>query len=210
MNKLVSTWPFYMLIDAAKVDLELSKLLGKSTKYTCLYKGESEKKMAAVAPYIAAINKGSDLPQFVHEKGKQLAWGVFVDADVDLEVLVFHFRKFLIVETEEGKQLYFRFYDPRVLRSFLPTCSENQLMEFFGPVDFFYCEDENQNQIIKFSMEQKKLKTAYINKDDFFAPLLNATPIELELTHAKEDLKKEEKKDARADGTKGRRFAYDN
>ena len=32
----------------------------------------------------------------------------------------------------DDEALYFRFYDPRVLESFLPTCSEEQLDEFFG------------------------------------------------------------------------------
>jgi len=40
------------------------------------------------------------------------------------------------------ESLFFRFYDPRVMRGYLPTCSPKQLAEFFGPVDFYIAEGE--------------------------------------------------------------------
>jgi hypothetical protein len=48
-----------------------------------------------------------------------------------------HLRKFLIVELEPGGTAFFRFYDPRVLRLFLPTCREDEWTTFFGPIDAF-------------------------------------------------------------------------
>jgi hypothetical protein len=40
------------------------------------------------------------------------------------------------------ESLFFRFYDPRVMRNYLPTCPPAQLAEFFGPVDFYIAEAE--------------------------------------------------------------------
>ena len=37
-----------------------------------------------------------------------------------------HFRRFLTVETEAGEALSFRFYDPRVLRPFLASATEDE------------------------------------------------------------------------------------
>jgi len=51
-----------------------------------------------------------------------------------------HLRRFLTVRTEKGKKLLFRFYDPRVLRLYLPTCTSTELNTFFGPVERFVCE----------------------------------------------------------------------
>lgn len=50
------------------------------------------------------------------------AWGIFVIAqtDVTLEVLFKHFRTLLRVNDEQKRTLVFRFYDPRVLRIYLP------------------------------------------------------------------------------------------
>jgi hypothetical protein len=70
-----------------------------------------------------------------------------------------HFRKFLLVSTEEGKQLYFRFYDPRVLRIFLPTCNPAQLVEFFGKgIDYIIVEDEDPAFALRFRVENGVLK----------------------------------------------------
>ena len=60
-----------------------------------------------------------------------------------------HFRKFLIVKTEDGKELYFRFYDPRVLKIFLPTCEKDQMIEFFGPIERFIVEGDNRKDALE-------------------------------------------------------------
>jgi len=46
---------------------------------------------------------------------------------------------------EEGstKFLYFRFYDPRVLRVFIPSCTDQQLIQFYGPIRRFWMENED-------------------------------------------------------------------
>jgi len=63
------------------------------------------------------------------------SWGVFVVTEEDdIEVLFEHFRQFLKVEDPEGNRLFFRFYDPRVLRIFLPTCNTKEVFDFFGEV----------------------------------------------------------------------------
>ena len=75
-----------------------------------------------------------------------------------------HFRKFLLVTTEPDKEFFFRFYDPRVLRIFLPTCDVKQLREFFGPVEKFICEDEDADYGLIYSFDNNKLKTNRIKR----------------------------------------------
>jgi hypothetical protein len=54
-----------------------------------------------------------------------------------------HFRKLLYVKEEDTrKEMFFRFYDPRVLRAFLPSCTARQLDEIFGEIDVFVAEGE--------------------------------------------------------------------
>ncbi len=55
-----------------------------------------------------------------------------------------------VVEIEQGKSLLFRFYDPRALRVFLPTCSAQEVRQFFGPVASFHVEDESPESLIRF------------------------------------------------------------
>jgi hypothetical protein len=55
------------------------------------------------------------------------------------------------VKTEDGKELYFRFYDPRVLRVFLPTCSPRETTGFFGPIKSFLLEDDPPQTLLRFT-----------------------------------------------------------
>ena len=70
-----------------------------------------------------------------------------------------HLEKSILVKTESEKEYFFRFYDPRVLRIFLPTCNAEQLKEFFGPVEQFICEDANPDFALVFSLEENVLIT---------------------------------------------------
>ena len=51
------------------------------------------------------------------------------------------------VADEDGQTFFFRFYDPRVLRAFLPTCSPSQLTDFFGPVRAMIVESEGGEEL---------------------------------------------------------------
>jgi hypothetical protein len=47
--------------------------------------------------------------------------------------------------------LVFRFYDPRVLSIFLPTCLPEQITEMFGPVTRFFAEAHDGAAIAEYS-----------------------------------------------------------
>ena len=61
-----------------------------------------------------------------------------------------HFRTLLMVDGNGRKRYYFRFYDPRVLRVFLPICTSEELNRFVGPVTAFYCESTCRNALLAF------------------------------------------------------------
>ena len=152
----------YCLLDAARVGPELLECLAKSVSHDSLYRGRSEELLKEVAPYIAELKPGSEFDEWVFSKGWGDNWGVFIKSRDSLETLWKHFRKFLLVRDEKGTEMYFRFYDPRVLRIFLPSCSESQLAEFFGPVDSFIAEDKNPDYLLEFSLQNGKLHTERI------------------------------------------------
>ncbi len=160
----------FFIIDAARCGIETVQSL-KLLNATCssLYLSNNEEYLADFAPYLFAFDKKSDAFNLVEEKGKENSWGIFANSDASFEILYKHFRKFLIVKTEDGKQLYFRFYDPRVLRIFLPTCNSNQLTEFFGPVKQFIMEDENPEFVLRFWLENGLLKQDKSEASTFFA-----------------------------------------
>ncbi len=137
----------YTVIDGASVpDLELPRLLWKlKPEHVCLYRGELEPDMAEVAPYLVKLEYDHPFTKLVIEKGWGNHWGVFAitDVEVGLREMRTHFRKFLMVTSPEGKLIYFRYYDPRVLRVYLPTCNAEEMETVFGPISSYILEDED-------------------------------------------------------------------
>ena len=98
--------------------------------------------MAEVVPYLVALEQDSPFTEWVITQGWGNHWGVFVVAKVDLRTLYFHLRTLGIIYDPNGEPMLFRWYDPRVLRVFLPTCDPVQVTEFYGPVERFVAEDD--------------------------------------------------------------------
>ena len=77
-------------------------------------------------------------------------WGVFLWSLVAVDALRSHFRRLTMVQGPHGGRMLFRFYDPRVLREFLPMCDAAQLREMFGPVAAYMVEAPQGDAIITF------------------------------------------------------------
>ncbi len=161
--------PTYFLADAARILGLFNELKSLNESCMCLYSGKSEQNLAIVAPYIFKYPFSAEFSNYLLKKGWGNSWGVYTKTEETKENIHHHFRKFLLVKTEDEKQIYFRFYDPRVLRLFLPTCNVEQLKEFFGPIQQFICEDEDPVFALIFSLDGTKLITERANAESFFS-----------------------------------------
>jgi Domain of unknown function (DUF4123)/Inner membrane component of T3SS, cytoplasmic domain len=143
--------PLFALLDAARGYKVREVLSGSEDEFQSLYEGAQGKELADVAPYLARLGARSrSLERLVHDGWGQ-SWGVYLTCDQPFKEVRKHFRRFLLVKTEDGRELYFRFYDPRVLRTFLPTCTTREAAEFFGPVGRYLCEDEVPQVLLEFT-----------------------------------------------------------
>ena len=120
--------------------------------------------MAESGPWIFAFEPGSDFARWLARHGSGRRWGVLLRSCAEPVRLYKHLRRFLIVQLGAGHELYFRYYDPRVLRVFLPTCDEDQLREFFGPIKAFLAEDEN-GSLVQYALTDNELKYAELDGD---------------------------------------------
>ena len=149
----------YCLLDAACMQGEIEKAQLLNGEYDSLYRGKSKQELSQVAPYIFKYQNETPFSEWLFAEGWGCSWGIFFYSELEMEELCRHFRQFLLVQTEQGEELYFRFYDPRVLRIFLPTCDKLQLQQFFGPIDYFVLEAEDAGQAIVFSLKEGLLHT---------------------------------------------------
>jgi hypothetical protein len=148
----------YAVLDGGSIPDLLDKLYGdRRPEFECLYEGEIKPDLAEVAPYLVRLESKSEFTEWVIQEGWGNHWGVFAVAPVDLRAMRHHLRHFLIVHGSDGKSFYFRFYDPRVLRPYLPSCNSGELTEFFGPVKTWVLEAEDPAILLRFNQKDGKL-----------------------------------------------------
>lgn len=111
---------------------ELARQLGEAAAVS-LYRGRADEDLWAIAPYLVRVDPA--VLEWIAQTLWTDPWGIFALGAASLKDLRTHFRRFLVVDAPDGDQWYFRFYDPRVLSRFLPTCDAPQLTELFGPLE---------------------------------------------------------------------------
>lgn len=150
----------YALVDAARSPDVLSSLITHAELHYSLYDGPEGEQLAEVAPYLVALSPQSALlAELLAEH-----WGdsrlLLLFADADFKSVRRQLRRFLMVEDEQHKQMYFRFYDPRVLPVFLSSCSAAECRAFFGPISWFVLESDQAGVAQAFSSREGGLLRA--------------------------------------------------
>jgi len=143
--------PLYGLLDAARDPMIPALLFNSAVRYQSLYEGAQGEELSLVAPYLVGLPPESPLLEPLVRLGWGKSWGVFFTCERPFDEVRTHLRQFLMARHPDGKQVYFRFYDPRVMRVFIPTCTPQECDEFFGPVKFYILEDDNPGILLVFS-----------------------------------------------------------
>jgi hypothetical protein len=166
LRKEAAAGRLYAVLDACDAPAvpEKARELGEE-RAVSLYRGSAEEMYWAIAPYLAVVDTG--MLEWICSELWDQPWGIFAVADADLEAMRRHFRRFLIVSAPDGEQWYFRFYDPRVLRRFLPTCSADQVNELFGLVVSFAISGGESTEIAWFTARDRRRKVRiYVPRPD--------------------------------------------
>jgi len=148
----------FAVLDGGSIPGLLEKLHAvPRLEFVCLYAGEIKPELAKVAPYLVRLEPNSEFAKWVLREGWGKHWGVFVVAPADFLAMRRHLRRFLIVHTTDGKPFYFRYYDPRVLRNYLPTCDREQLEQMFGPAASYVAEADQPGVLLCFRLKSGAL-----------------------------------------------------
>lgn len=164
--------PNYILLDAARLSVRIHEATAINPEHRSLYEGRSEEPLADLGPFLFTVPNDETFVNWYSSNGWGNAWGVLIETEASFDELFEHFRNFLLVKTDEDKELYFRFYDPRVLKTFLPTCRKDQLIQFFGPVDKFITEDNAKETAIEFFLHNKALHQRVVTISQVFGETL--------------------------------------
>lgn len=143
----------FAIVDGARDERIFGAVDGTYQTKECLYTGDLPWQMQMTAPYLVELAREERFTRFLLENGWGNSWGLFLRTETGFKQLRRHLRQFLRVRSEDGKRLLFRYYDPRVLRVYLPTCRPAELETFFGPIDAFLTEGEDPAEMIEFRRE---------------------------------------------------------
>jgi hypothetical protein len=148
----------WMILDGARTIEVFRMLLPCHLEYSCLYSGPLAPELEIAAPYLVQLDHGyRDTHRFIRRAWSN-SWGVFLKSGTSLKKLSRHLREFLVVQDPKRNRLVFRYYDPRVLRVYLPTCNAGELRMFFGPIESFWTEAENPENMLEFGIRDGALK----------------------------------------------------
>lgn len=131
----------WMIVDCARDQQRIFRfLLGCHLEYSCLYSGYLPPALEMAAPYLVQLEPDNPETRRLVELGWGNSWGIFLRSGTSLIKLRRHLRGFLMVRDPQGRRLAFRYYDPRVLRVYLPSCNGEELRTVFGPIESFWTE----------------------------------------------------------------------
>lgn len=133
--------PLFAVLDAARDPRVLGILRESVEEHRSLYDGARGAHLAEAAPYLVRLPADGALLGRLVREGWEKSWGIYLSSRRPFDEVRRHLRRLLMVEVEGlARPAYFRFYDPRVLRSVAPLCTARQTAELFGDVRRFVVE----------------------------------------------------------------------
>lgn len=153
----------FAILDGASVKGLPTHLYEKQPPNFCLFRGELAPDMAEVAPYLVGLIEGTPFTDWLLNEKPGGHYGIYARTRVSMIEMRRHFRQLITVYDETGKPMIFRYYDPRVLHQYLPTCNAGELKSFFGSVDTFFAETEDGKGFSSFSIADDQLKQTNLN-----------------------------------------------
>lgn len=143
------TW--YFAIDGAQ-DPRLFDLVRHCAQHCCLISGKLDPDLVPVLPWLAAVDPQESLTQVWREHGRGRNWGIALESPLDLLHVKLHLKKFLNARLPDGQLVMFRFYDPRVFRTYLLAATDEERAPWFAGVSRFSVEAAQAGQLHDFVM----------------------------------------------------------
>lgn len=125
----------YLLLDGAKIENLPARLysLDENPTIEWLYHGTPYKEVFDVGPALVLLRNIGVLEQAFTEHWQHDA-GLMIESDAPLPQLAEHLRSMIHARVTGDAALLFRYYDPRVMRHWLPALIPSEKDRMMGPV----------------------------------------------------------------------------
>jgi len=141
---------FHAVLDAAGEPAVWKRMLADDVEARALFEDRKHPDLHTAAPYL--VKPDAAIADWMRKTIWNSPWGIFIEAKTTFGELRRHLRRIMMVEGPDGEALFFRFYDPRVLPTFLTTATAAQLVEFFGPVTAYIVRTASPEAFVRYSL----------------------------------------------------------
>lgn len=130
----------YAILDAAKVTCLPEMLEDSGLDHASLFQGETAKELRDVAPWIVRLEESHRFTRNLFTQGDapwnmwDLEPGIFLRSTGSLNDMRRHLRKYIRVQNEKGKWLYWRFWEPKWIVDMLGELHPNQKEAFLSGI----------------------------------------------------------------------------
>lgn len=149
----------WAVLDGARDPRIQLALIESRLEVRSLFAGPLPRELERVTPQLVELLPGHRLTTKLLGEAWGRSWGVFVRTDEPADLRL-QLRKLLRVKVEGGGHMLLRWYDPRVLTMFMPTCDTEQLRQMFAGVQAYVCEAEQGRACSSFTLRQGRLQVA--------------------------------------------------
>lgn len=147
----------YALLDRVRIDGQLTHIQTIAPLLLPMYRAPEDAQQEESAPVLIGYESGDAFGQWFGQSSGD-AVGISIESEAGPEAVQKHLRRFLMVQFEgDNRPVYFRYYDPAILRVFLPTCTETELQTLFGPIQAFWTEGEEPGRWLRFTHQNGQL-----------------------------------------------------
>ncbi len=142
----------FAILDGAR-DKRIEPMVRNSgLENDCLFTGVKSYALLRAAPHIVKLDPLSSFTHKIIGMGWGNAWGIFAigTKQCQLPQVRHRFRRIARAKSPTGKTILFRYYDPRVMRAYLPTCRQSEIEYIYGPLTSIMMEHEDSHSILEF------------------------------------------------------------
>lgn len=153
---MTQTEHWYAVVDTAQ-DPALYGMVKQCAQHACLISGKLDPDLAAALPWVVALNASEPLMAAWRTEGEGRNWGILVQSPLPLDYVRLHFKKFLNAMLPDGMTVLFRFYDPRVFRTYIRAATPQERAPWFRGISRYSVESERPGHYHDFTMRDGQL-----------------------------------------------------
>jgi len=148
---------WFAIIDGAQ-DPRLAGLVKSAAEHASLFKGDIDPDVLIASPWLVRLAEGEQVLPTWQAHGRGLNWGIMILSSLPFEQLRRHCRRFLQAKLPDGMLAMFRFYDPRVFRTYMAAATPEERQPWFAEGVLRYAvEREDGRGLHEFQLVEGRL-----------------------------------------------------